>query len=175
MEARRRILKMLARSTSGCHGTYCHPYPEAFGEPVLIDYDADKNMLRVEMPGILPLKTKKGNQYLPGKVSHHMSNFITQHGMDGNPCISIVPAFVVFVHHYQNGRESLSLKDYDNLEKKRVLDALQYIHIFFDNPASMVSMDMMVEDTRDYTEVLIAPVSSMYEVLSGLNFESYQR
>lgn len=175
MSHRRDVLTMLAREMKDTPLIPPLPPPEAQGEPVHIDYCAEKNILRIEMPGILPLRTTKGNQYLPAKIRHHMTGFMKERIIDGAPQIRISPAFVVFAHHYLGGANSPKLKDYDNLERKRVLDALQCTSIFYDNPAVMVFLDLMVEDTRDFTEVLVAPFAIMNEVISELDFGVYHR
>ena len=175
MSHRRDVLTMLAREMKDKPLIPPLPPPEAQGESVHIHYCAEKNTLRIEMPGILPLKTKKDSGYLPKKVGHYMTELMQARIMDGAPQIRICPAFVVFAHHYLGGAKSPKLKDYDNLERKRVLDALQCTSIFYDNPAAMVFLDLMVEDTRDYTEVLVAPMAIMDEVISGLDFGVYHR
>ena len=139
-----------------------------FGEPVNIEYIEEMEMFRVEMLGILPFKMSGGVSFLYDKVAYHMERFSKEwseaHGQ--RPVVN--PAVVVFIHHYIKGTRSAMLRDYDNLERKRVLDALQVTGLFYDNPAHMVSLDMMKLGDKNYTEVLIAPVHRLKDIVADI-------
>lgn len=149
------------------------PVTASFGEPITIEYIEEKEMFRIVMPPLVPFRMEKGVKFLYGKVVHFMSEFtdkwVKQHGK--YPRVN--PAAVVFIHHYDKERRSFKLADYDNLEHRCVLNALQITGLFADSSAHMVSLEMACAGDKAYTEVLIAPVSRLGEIVAGLNFDMY--
>ncbi len=49
---------------------------EGYGEQVYIDYREDDELIRVELPGIMPFRLSHGTHYQYDKVAHVMSAFL---------------------------------------------------------------------------------------------------
>ena len=142
-------------------------------QDIQINYDEEKKCLRVEMPGLLPLKGK-WNEYLPGKVRYAIEVFSENYQQKHGRRLWLSPAFVLFNHHYGYSDSGYwHYRDYDNQEYSVVLNALQSTLIFNDSAATCVTMQMAVPDDKSFTEVIITPVDRMIELLRDMDFSMY--
>jgi hypothetical protein len=102
-----------------------------------------------------------------------MSGFLFNMCRDNKTHITFPYALVVLIHHYTGGRKSMNLRDYDNLEKSCVLNALQTTGLFADSPAHMMLVELAAADTRNFTEVLITSISNLKKVVAELDLRMY--
>jgi hypothetical protein len=145
---------------------------EGYGEQVSINYREGDETVRIELPGIMPFKLSHGTHYQYDKVAHFMSEFLYDMRRNKGVHITIPYALVIIIHHYTGGLP-MNLRDYDTLEKSCVLNALQTTGLFADSPAHMVLMEFAAKDARDFTEVLISPVSKLVKTIAGLDIRMY--
>lgn len=160
--------------------TVCFPrkirYPAGLLEAnvssfVSISYNEGANTLHITMPHLLPLKTK-WNSYLPDKIRYALQQFDSNIGQGK---IRISPAFVLFIHHYNaHSRKCGYYRDYDNMEYSSVLNALHSTLIFNDNAATCITTQMAVPDSTSFTEVVVAPVEKMMDVLHSMDLSLYK-
>ena len=142
-------------------------------QDIEIQYDAEESCLRVTMPELLPLKGK-WSEYLPGKIRFAMERFSSQYNKEHGAPLKISPAFVLFVHHYdEHRRRAGTYRDYDNQEYSNVLNALHSTQIFNDSPATCITMQMAAKGEKSFTEVFAIPVSRMGNLLAKTDFCMY--
>jgi len=79
---------------------------------------------------------------------------------------------VVFLHHYHAATgEMRSLRDYDNLERRCVLNVLARHFLWGDSPHQIVSMDVLAPGDSNYTEVRILPIPEFREFVMSEEME----
>lgn len=142
-------------------------------QDIEIRYNPEESCLRVTMPVLLPLKGK-WSEYLPGKIRFAMEQFSAQYKKEHGAPLKISPAFVLFVHHYdEQKREDGTYRDYDNQEYSNVLNALHSTLIFNDSAATCITMQMAAKGEKSFTEVFVTPVNRMGDLLSNIDFCMY--
>lgn len=171
---RRELLDDLQSGLYANEFAFSPPLPAAcHGDPVRIEYLPENEIFRAEIPGILPFKMSAGVNFLFPKIVYAMQKF-TEDWIEQHDALPMIPrAAVIFIYHYANGKQWRTLRDYDNLERSCVLNALQITGLFSDNASRMISVDMMACDTKNFTEVLIIPVKNFVKVLSKLDCTAY--
>ena len=112
----------------------------------------DGSSYRIRFDAILPIKTIGRSNLLCEELEEAIHRYIAKHNL-------AIPLFekavVVFCHHYKTGITKRKPWDYDNLERKSILDALVPHFLRDDNPKFLRTMDMMQEGESDFTELLI--------------------
>ena len=157
------------------NGDSLSPIPSQLdiSQDIEIRYNPEESCLRVTMPVLLPLKGK-WSEYLPGKIRFAMEQFSAQYKKEHGTPLKISPAFVLFVHHYdEQKREDGTYRDYDNQEYSNVLNALHSTLIFNDSAATCITMQMAAKGEKSFTEVFVTPVNRMGELLSNIDFCMY--
>lgn len=110
-----------------------------------------EGIYHLRFDSLLPFKTKSQWNLVCEELEEVVAAYLRQRGL-GTPVFR--QAVVVFCHHYRDG-VGRRLRDYDNLERKGVLDTIAAFFLPDDNPRCMRSFDLMVEDRVDFTEVLV--------------------
>lgn len=175
-----RLLRSCVQDDGEVGERYAISYPKAFaekfGDPVDIDYIPEKEVLRIEISGMLPFALKDGASYHLGKLDLFLKEYQKKWYGEKGCEISLSPAAVVFVHHYdRNVSWHNYVRDYDNQERRGIINTLQNSSILSDNPTRMIDMNMAVSDERTFTEILITTVMRYPELLKELDFSVYLR
>lgn len=116
------------------------------------------SIVHLKIPGLLPFRTQNYTTYLPAKVRYLLES-AKRNEDSGTRLPHFANAAVVFVHGFpeQKGLR----RDYDNLERKAIMDILRDYLFFSDNMEHLVSTDIarpglgfvtniFVMDMRDY-------------------------
>ena len=143
------------------------PYPE-----LDMQYDEDRGLFTITIPGMLPFRMAKGANYLHDQIVANVRSFVKAWYQAYGRQIYIAPAVVIFIHCMERGH-TINIKDYDNLERKRVLDGLQVTSLFSDNPTRMIDINMMAWADETCTIIHIAKLEQLYSLLGSLDFSAY--
>jgi len=111
--------------------------------------------IHVIFDGMLPYPAKGHVYYLHDGLDMQLE----QMAQDGKLPKIRERCGVVFLHHYHaTSGEMRSLRDYDNLERRCVLNVLARHFLWGDSPHQIVSMDVLAPGDSNYTEVRILPI-----------------
>lgn len=79
---------------------------------------------------------------------------------------------VVFLHHYHAATDDMRLlRDYDNLERRCVLNVLARHFLWGDSPNQIISMDILAPGERNFTEVRILPIPEFRALVMSEDIE----
>lgn len=129
-------------------------------------------IVSITLPGLLPLRTKVYANYLPMKLNTIMERERRRLSAKGERFPFFEKAAVVFLHHLVPAEEAQRTCDYDNLERKSILDLLRTYLFYSDNMASLVSTDISVESTRNYTKIFVFDFHEYPTFIDMLNNET---
>lgn len=133
------------------------------------DISLTDGMMRIFMDALMPHPTKGSVFYLHGKLDAALARYVADNRIP-RPFFRERCA-VVFLHHYDlEKNRKRQLRDYDNLERRCILNVLTRHVLVDDSPEQLVSMDLMTADQRDYTEICVMPMERFgrYILSSGL-------
>lgn len=120
-----------------------------------IEVSSTPEIVSITLPSLLPLRTKVYANYLPMKLHTILEREKRRLSTDGKRLPFFEKAAVVFLHHLAPAEKSQSTRDCDNLERKSILDLLRTYLFYSDNMASLVSTDISVKSTRNYTQIFV--------------------
>lgn len=130
-------------------------------------------LFTAKLPPFLPYSMSKGANYLRDQVEYNIRRLHDKWYAEHGNVIRITPAAVAFVHCARHG-EWRNIRDYDNLERKRVLDALQIGGMFSDNPSRMVELNMMAWAEQPCTDIYITRLENLKNLVEIMDFTAYQ-
>ncbi|MBM6924112.1 hypothetical protein H9X81_10495 [Hydrogenoanaerobacterium saccharovorans] len=169
----RSLIDMVSQEESG-PDWFSHAKELSISDDIHISYDEESEVLRVEMPTLLPIKTKY-SYTLPESVSQAVRFFQDRYAGEHGRMLRMGPVIIVLVHHFTLKQVQRRYRDYDNIEVSATLNALQSSLLFNDSPRSCVFMQMGVEDTQFRTEFIIGPMRRRNEIFRQLDFSLYEQ
>lgn len=145
------------------------PKKADFTQDMALEFDEERNILRVTLPMMLPFKPA-WNAYLPDKVRRKMEFFADDYWQKHGRKVEFNDAFVLLIHHFGIEKRGRRLyRDYDNNEWSWLLNALHTNVIFNDSPATMIVMQMAVEAEESFTEVLITDAARALDTIRAID------
>lgn len=94
-----------------------------------INITKEDNVLKIELPFILPRKKNQKNKHLTETLAYELSNASKTLELKMKQ-----KAVIVFVHIYDETLSSARCYDYDNLESKNILDVISSFTLQDDGP-----------------------------------------
>ncbi len=122
-----------------------------------ITVDKNGDVVEITLPFLLPKKKSHDSRYI-GDVLH----YVLSKTAVNNKYRIYEKAVVVFIYTYSH-TGLIHLKDYDNIESKKVLDIISLFMLPDDNPEACSVLHKMEHGEKDITRVLIMPERCLCE------------
>lgn len=111
------------------------------------------DMYEIELPGLLPKRKQRvSSEFLIDPLYYMLEHFSSKYHIkryDG--------AVVCFVYEYDSRLPTNRVRDYDNIEKKQVLDVLTTFFLVDDSGICCETFNMTAIGNADKTRILIMP------------------
>lgn len=130
-------------------------HPLIYANDVCIE--SKDGIFRIILDSLLPFPTRGSVFY----VHERLESALRRHGRRNGHTKPFGDrrCAVVFLHHYDRERSGKrKLRDFDNMERRCILNVLSRHMVVGDSPDSIVTMDLMTGDQRDYSEICIMPM-----------------
>lgn len=112
--------------------TYQNWYSHCLAEIHGIQVVYESEILRAEIPGILPHRKSRGSDYLYKPLYLVLREWCEKRICRGETIPNFREAAICFVHIYEEGKAGSWIRDHDNLEEKQVVDALGMFFLMSD-------------------------------------------
>lgn len=137
-----------------------------------IEVSHTPEIVNITLPGLLPLRTKVYANYLPMKLHTVLELEKRRLSAEGKRLPFFEKAAVVFLHHMAPAGDGQRTCDCDNLERKSVLDLLRTYLFYSDNMENLISTDISVESTGNYTQIFVFDFYEYLEFIELLGRET---
>lgn len=117
--------------------------------------------VRLTLPEMLPFPIGGSVYYLHEQVKGALEKLIRERKLP-RPLFDERCA-LVYLHHYDSGKPTRRLRDYDNVEHRCITNALAALTMWGDGPNCMVSLDILAPGDHNFTEICILPLSRFQE------------
>ena len=137
-------------------------------DPPGLEVDVSGPDVRVEIDGILPFPITGSVYYLHEKLDTALARFREETPVP-RPLFTERCA-VVFIHHYlREGKAAREIRDYDNMERRCILNVLARHFTRDDSPGCLVTMDVIAPGERNFTEIRIMTIPRFREFAMSEN------
>ncbi len=113
-----------------------------------INIEYENEILKIRMPVLLPKKKRQSNNFLLGPLETEVKQFLK-----GNEIKLFDNCVICFIHSYKD--RSRIMRDYDNIELKKILDFL-CVYVMIDDSGYYCDMyNSSIVGDDDYTQIYI--------------------
>lgn len=135
-----------------------------------VSFQRDGTTLIIDLPELLPHRpsydtvTKQMRYYYD--VSQWKSAYMQSFAKEfetGKFKIYEEKVAIIFFHHYNINKKIFP--DIDNLETKHIIDIITFFLLRDDSYKYVCYFTDTIEDTKDYTEIIVCPKSQMYSYI----------
>lgn len=137
-----------------------HEYQGLFPcTPGISEITERNGVFHIRMDGMLPFAGNGLVYYLHEQLDAAIKKYRDENALSA-------PIFkercaVVILHHYDTRIiKRRYIRDYDNLERRCVLNVIALHFLTDDNPAGYIAMDDIVPDNQNYTEICVMNIPS---------------
>lgn len=152
---------------SGC---FAQEAEQGFSEPDPgTHFYADDQIVHITLPGMLPFKSSSYAAYVPRKLHTILERAVSEARIHKKPLPHFERAAVIFLHCVAKAQcDAGRLRDYDNLERKSVLDILRAYFFYSDNMRGLVTTDISAVSETSGTEVFVTEITGYRSFLDEL-------
>ncbi len=134
-----------------CTGTRKHEYLNKAAEVQGMSVRNSHDMLEVIIPGLLPKRNpRESSEFLSDALYFMLERYTAVH-----PVKRFERAVVCFVHEYDRMNSRKLLLDYDNIEKKQMLDVITTFFLLDDSGLCCETYHMTSIGETDKTRILV--------------------